>query len=155
MKVGPRQCILILSLISLAKGISFTPSVDFFSMTMLLLLLLLLLILLSLKRRERISFCGCVVKAFGGLLHYHDIIIINVFFNGNSTLSGMWKAPYWFSCSTNVAKIFSLPLKNAFTSVMHIHLCLLSYKIKRKEHYFNVICFSQKYFTILTLSLHF
>lgn len=137
-------------LISLAKGISFTPSVDFFSMTM-LLLLLLLLILLSLKSKERISFCGCVVKAVGGLLHYHDIIIINVFFNGNSTLSGVWKAPCWFSCSTNVAKIFSLPLKNAFTSVMHIHLCLLSYRIKRIEHYFKVICFSQKYFTILTL----
>ena len=82
MKVGPRQCLLILFLISLAKGISFTLSVDFFSMTMLLLLLLLLLLLiiLSLKRRER---TGCVVKAVGGLLHYHDIIIINVFFNGN------------------------------------------------------------------------
>lgn len=30
MKVGPRHCIFILFLISLAKGISFTPSVDFF-----------------------------------------------------------------------------------------------------------------------------
>lgn len=54
MKVGPQQCIFILFLISLAKGISFTPSVDFFFHDH--VVVVVVVAANPLKRRERFHF---------------------------------------------------------------------------------------------------